>query len=121
MEERPIIVSNEYRSGFLLRVKRTNGKVVSSWLEVSDHNEQLQTTLKSLGQVLSDMQLTGEVNLKHQQTQAQQQERGEVEQKLNVRYFCTKCTYNMPAFPSQPKMQSLWCPQCNKWGNFEKR
>ena len=113
--DEPIKLSNDYRSGFMLRVKRVNGKVMSTWLELSDHNERLEATLKSLDSVLESMKLKSEINMSSPSSPNAPPE------KLNVRYFCSKCGYSFPCFPSSPPNMSYYCPTCNKWGNFQKR
>jgi RNA polymerase-binding transcription factor DksA len=107
---KPVFVSNDYRSGFLLRIKRVNGKVVSTWLELSDHNERLETTLKSLDNVLESMKLKNEINMTSTQPANN-----------DYRYYCMVCGDNIPAFKEQPDKQKLYCRKCDRWQMFEKR
>ena len=108
--DKPIMMSDNYRSGFLVRVKKTNGKTSGVWLEVSSHNDKLATTLEELQKLVKDMNLEEEVRFTEKPMQP-----------IAKVYMCTVCKYTMPAFPEHPQVGRYYCPNCNKWVNFEKK
>lgn len=121
-----VIVSNEFRSGWLLRVRKIGGKVNGVWLELSDHNAQLDASLASLNTVITQLKLNAEVGMNPPNPPVPPNppslpKPAEQPENRNVRYFCAKCSYNFPAFPSSARNMSYYCPSCNRWGNFEKR
>lgn len=122
------MMSDNYRSGFLVRIKKTNGKVNNVWLEISTHNDRLETTMGELGKLAKELNLEDQIamNIKPSPqaspySYAPNYQPEEVEKKLNVRYFCGKCSYSFPCFPNSPKVMSYYCPTCGRWTNFEKR
>ncbi|QLJ53512.1 MAG: hypothetical protein Sv326_1337 (plasmid) [Candidatus Fermentimicrarchaeum limneticum] len=108
--ENAITMSDNYRSGFMIRVKKTNGKTNSVWLELSSHNDKLATTLDELQKLVKDLNMEEEVRFSEKPKAA--------EPKV---YMCTSCGYTMPAFPEHPQVGRYYCPQCNKWVNFQKK
>jgi hypothetical protein len=115
MENQPTL-SDNYRSGFMVRIKKTNGKVNSVWLEISSHNAVLGTTLSELNKLVKDMKLEEQIPMSNTETPKEQPQ----PEHLNVRYDCGVCHYSFPCFPSSPKMMSYYCPACGKWRTFTK-
>jgi predicted SprT family Zn-dependent metalloprotease len=108
--ENAITMSDNYRSGFMIRVKKTNGKTNSVWLELSSHNEKLATTVEELQKLVKDMSLEEDVRFSEKAVAP-----------IPKVYGCTVCGYTMPAFPEHPQVGRYYCPSCNKWLNFQKR
>jgi DNA-directed RNA polymerase subunit RPC12/RpoP len=108
--DKPIMMSDNYRSSFLIRVKKTNGKTCGVWFEISSHNEKLATTLEELQKLITDMKLEEEIpiGVKPQQP-------------IPKVYVCMTCKYSMPAFPEHPQVGRYYCPNCGKWTSFEKK
>ena len=59
MDSQIINVSENYRSGFLIRIKKINGKTTSIWIEVSSHNAELKTTFNDMNEIIDRLKTEG--------------------------------------------------------------
>lgn len=113
MSEQPIYMSDNYLSGYNLRIRKTNGKVSGLWLEISDHHAKMEDTLGSLSNILSQLKLTDEVNVNIPK---------KAEPMPNdFRYYCMSCATSFPAFKEQPEKERFFCAKCDRWQMHQKK
>jgi DNA-directed RNA polymerase subunit RPC12/RpoP len=130
----PIYLSDNYRSGFLLRVKKINGKTNSVWFEVSSHNPGLDTTLNELANLAKEMGLEQDITFRQpnkfpeiklpkpqEPKQNHKQEPKKSTEIKNWRYVCMSCGFDIPAFEKHDAINNLYCAKCKKWRVFEKK
>lgn len=113
MDTQPIYLSDNYRSSFLIRVKKVNGKTNSVWFEVGAHNDKLVTTVKELQELIANLGLEQDIPMKTAPITKPKIE--------NWRYVCRNCNEDIPAFADHPETQQLFCAKCKKWKIFDKK